>query len=133
MATRQTAYDVLSSRAMTVRIGELTRTDDTVLGYFVDDDYSRFTPVSPEVLRQARTSGRLLGQLGTLGPTSASAPPPQTITHPYVDDAETPLQCRPGQTVRLTVLMAPGGWATPPAACCPGSRRRWHATGSPTP
>ena len=47
----------LSSRQVTVRLGELTRTDDGVLGYFVDDDYSRFTPVSPEVLAQARASG----------------------------------------------------------------------------
>jgi hypothetical protein len=111
LAARQAAYNLLSSRAITVRVGELTRTDDTVLGYFVDDDYSRFTPVSPEVLVQARASGRLLGQLGVLGPVSASAPQPQPINHPYVDAAETPLQCRPGQSVHLTVLMAPGGWA----------------------
>ena len=28
--------------AFPVRIGELTRSDDGVLGFFVDDDYSRF-------------------------------------------------------------------------------------------
>ncbi len=110
MATRQAAYDLLSSTAVTVRVGELTRTDDTALGYFVDDDYSLFTPVSPEVLQQGRASGRLLGQLGALGPASASAPPVKAIAHPYVDATETPLQCRPGQTITLTVLMAPGGW-----------------------
>jgi hypothetical protein len=111
MAIRQAAYDLLSSRQITVRLGELTRTDDGVLGYFVDDDYSRFTPVSPEVLAQARASGRLAGQLGVLGPGMAGPPGVVPVTHPYVDDSETPLQTRPGQTVRLTVLIAPGGSA----------------------
>jgi hypothetical protein len=107
-ALRQAAYDLLSSRLITVRLGELTRTDDGVLGYFVDDDYSRFTPVSPEVLAQARASGRLSGQLG---PGTAGQPGIVPVTHPYVDDSEAPLRARPGQTVRLTVLMAPGGSA----------------------
>lgn len=111
LAARQAAYDLLSSRQITVRLGELTRTDDGVLGYFVDDDYSRFTPVSAELLAQARASGRLTGQLGVLGPETASPPGIVPVTHPYVDDSEAPLQARPGQTVRLTVLMAPGGSA----------------------
>ncbi len=111
LAVRQAAYDLLSSRQVTVRLGELTRTDDGVLGYFVDDDYSRFTPVSPEVLAQARASGRLTGQQGVLGLGTASLPAIVPVTHPYVDDSEAPLQTRPGQTVRLTVLMAPGGSA----------------------
>ncbi len=111
LALRQAAYDLLSSRQITVRLGELTRTDDGVLGYFVDDDYSRFTPVSPEVLAQARASGRLSGQLGVLGPGMAGLPGVVPVTHPYVDDSETPLRARPGQVVRLTVLMAPGGSA----------------------
>ena len=110
LATREAAYYQLTATALTVRVGELTRTDDTALGYFVDDDYSRFTPVSPEVLRQARQSGRLLGQQGMLGSPSASLPQPQPVTHAYIDSAETPLQCRPRQSVNLTVLMAPGGW-----------------------
>src|SRR5262249_38266626 len=76
-ALRQAAYDRLSARQITVRLGELTRTDDGVLGYFVDDDYSRFTPVSPEVLSQARASGRLVGQLGVLGPQMSG--PPATV------------------------------------------------------
>jgi hypothetical protein len=111
LALRQAAYDRLSAQQIAVRLGELTRTDDGVLGYFVDDDYSLFTPVSPEVLAQARASGRLVGQLGALGPDMAAAPAVVPVTHPYVDDRETPLQTRPGQTVRLTVLMAPGGSA----------------------
>jgi hypothetical protein len=107
---RQSAYDLLSSKVMTVRIGELTRTDDGALGYFIDDDYSIFTPVSPEVLQQARSSGRMQGQLGVLGPQTVAPPPSAPLTtHPYIDVNETPLQVRPGQTVQVTVLMAPGG------------------------
>jgi hypothetical protein len=119
LAVRQAAYDLLSSRQVTVRLGELTRTDDGVLGYFVDDDYSRFTPVSPEVLAQARASGRLAGQLGVLGPGTAGPPGITAVTHPYVDDSEAPLQARPGQTVRLTALMAPGGSAHATCGLCP--------------
>jgi hypothetical protein len=131
-ALRQGAYDRLSSRQIAVRLGELTRTDDGVLGYFVDDDYSRFTPVSPEVLSQARASGRLVGQLGVLGPDMAAAPAVVPITHPYVDDRETPLVARPGQTVRLTVLMAPGGSAHATCGLVPRVRtslsREWVAS-----
>ena len=82
-----------------------------MLGYFVDDDYTRSTPVSPEVRPQPRASGRLSGQLGVLGPDMSGPPGVVPVTHPYVDDRETPLQVRPGQIVRLTVLMAPGGSA----------------------
>ena len=131
-ALRRAAYDRLSARRITVRLGELTRTDDGVLGYFVDDDYSRFTPVSPEVLAQARASGRLLGQLGVLGPQMSGPPVSAPITHPYVDDDETPLQARPGQKVRLTVLMAPGGSAHATCGVFPRVRtslsREWVAS-----
>jgi hypothetical protein len=131
-ALRQQAYDQLSTRQITVRLGELTRTDDGVLGYFVDDDYSRCTPVSPEVLAQARASGRMIGQLGVLGPDMAAAPTVVPVTHPYVDDSEAPLKARPGQTVRLTVLMAPGGSAHATCGLLPRVRtslsRDWVAS-----
>jgi hypothetical protein len=111
LAARRRAYDRLASRQIAVRLGELTRTDDGVLGYFVDDDYTRFTPVSPEVLAAARAGGRQSGQLSVLGSGSAGDPAVAPITHPFVDDAEQPLLTRPGQRVALTVLMTPGGSA----------------------
>jgi hypothetical protein len=111
LAQRQAAYDELASKRITVRLGELTRTDDGVLGYFTDDDYSRFTPVSPEVLAAARAGGRQAGQLSLLGAGSAADPAPLPVVHPFVDDSEQPLVTRPGQLVRLTVLMVPGGAA----------------------
>jgi hypothetical protein len=128
-----TAVDRLTSQPFTVRIGELTRTDDSVLGYFVDDAYSQFTPVSPEVLGAARASGRLQGQLGILGSTGPRTPPPQAaITHQYVDNNETPLSLRPGQVVTLTVLMAPGGAAHATSGIVPrvskALARDWIAT-----
>ena len=111
LARRQAAYDELASRQIPVRLGELTRTDDGVLGYFVDGDYSRFTPVSPEVLAAARAGGRYQGQLAVLGANSAGDPAPAPVDHPFVDDTEQPLTARPGQLVRLTVLLVPGGSA----------------------
>lgn len=124
LSALQAASEQLSSQPVTVRIGELTRTDDSVLGYFVDDDYSRFTPVSPEVLGAARASGRLQGQLGVLGSTGPGNPPPQTaVTHQYVDADETPLSLRPGQVLTLTVLMAPGGAAHATSGIVPRVRR----------
>jgi hypothetical protein len=109
LTARQSAYNRLANRQITVRLGELTRTDDGVLGYFVDDDYTRFTPVSPEVLAAARASGRHAGQLSVLGAGSAADPESDPIDHPFVDDSERPLITRPGQLVTLTVLMVPGG------------------------
>jgi hypothetical protein len=128
----QQAGDQLSSQLITVRIGELTRTDDSVLGYFVDDNYTLFTPVSPEVLAAGRASGRLQGQLGTLGSTGPGDPPAQDpIAHPYVDASETPLSLRPGQVITLTVLMAPGGAAYATSGIVPRVRtalaRDWIA------
>jgi hypothetical protein len=111
LAQRQAAYDQLASRQITVRLGELTRTDDGVLGYFADDDYTRFTPVSPEVLAAARAGARQTGQLSLLGADSVADPAPQPVTHPFVDDSEQPLTIRPGQLIPLTVLMVPGGAA----------------------
>jgi hypothetical protein len=131
LVVRQAAYDRLASRQITVRLGELTRTDDGVLGYFVDDDYTRFTPVSPEVLAAARASGRQTGQLSVLGDGSATDPAVAPITHPFVDGSEQPLVTRPGQLVRLTVLMVPGSAAHATTGVLPRARvqlaRDWVA------
>ena len=130
-AQRQAAYDQLASKQIAVRLGELTRTDDGVLGYFTDDDYSRFTPVSPEVLAAARAGGRQAGQLSLLGTDSAADPTAQPVTHPFVDDSEQPLAVRPGQLVRLTVLMVPGGAAHATCGVLPRTKvmlaRDWTA------
>ncbi len=53
--------------AFPVRIGELTRSDDGVLGFFVDDDYTRFRLVDKVGARRRTGAGRSRGQLGLLG------------------------------------------------------------------
>lgn len=99
--------------AFPVRIGELTRSDDGVLGFFVDDDYSRFRLVDKVIAANAPRAGRSRGQLGVFG-QSAGLPPASVIAHPYIagsDDADT-LLLHLGQTVTLTIFMHPAGKAT---------------------
>ena len=82
-AAREAAYDALADRAFPVRIGELTRDDDGVLGFFVDDDFSRFHVVDKVVRDGALDAGRGRGQLGILGSTPHD-PAVRPITHPYI-------------------------------------------------
>jgi hypothetical protein len=96
-----------------VRIGELTRSDDGVLGFFVNDDYSRFRLVDKAIAATAAEAGRSRGQLGLYNHTSGM-PASSGIDHPYIagtDDADT-LQLHIGQTVTLTILMHPAGKAS---------------------
>ena len=99
--------------AFPVRIGEITRSDDGLLGFFVDDDYSRFRLVDKAIAGAATESGRSRGQLG-LYAQSAGLPAKRPITHPYIagkDDDDT-LLLHLGQTVTLTLFMHPTGKAT---------------------
>ncbi|CAH0137562.1 hypothetical protein SRABI26_00392 [Arthrobacter sp. Bi26] len=98
--------------AFSVRIGEVTRTDDGVLGFFVDDDYSRFRLVDKAIAAAAADAGRNRGQLGLYG-SATGLPGRDPLTHPYIagtDEADT-LQLHLGQTVTLTLLMHPSGKA----------------------
>jgi hypothetical protein len=107
------AESSIAGYAFPVRIGELTRSDDGVLGFFVDDDYSRFRIVDKVIASRAATLGRSRGQLG-LYTTSQGVPAEQDLDHPYIfgtDDADT-LQLHLGQLVTLTILMHPAGKAS---------------------
>ena len=99
--------------AFAVRIGEVTRSDDGVLGFFVDDDYSRFRLVDKVIAANAADAGRSRGKLELLG--SHTGPPVLTsIDHAYIagrDDDDT-LALHLGQTVTLTILMHPAGKCT---------------------
>ncbi len=129
----------LQAVAFPVRLGELTRTDDGVLGFFVDDDFSRFRPVDKAVADLALDAGRSRGQLGLLKP-GEPLPPATVIDHPYVvgapgstlGDSDT-LHLHLGQTVTLTVLMHPGGKAFLSSGILPRSSfalaRDWVAPG----
>jgi len=107
-AARVQAYADLAVRALSVRLGELTRTDDSLLAYAVDDDYHQLLLVAPEVRTQARASGRMQGQLGVYARGSQATPGVVAIDHPYLNGPNS-VTLRAGQTVRLTLLMAPGG------------------------
>ena len=101
---RKAAFASLSDHEFPYRIGELGRSDDSVLGFFVDDDYTRFHVVDQVVASAALASGPRTGFLGRLGDLPTADP----VTHDYLVLEDT-LTIRVGQTVRLTILMLPAG------------------------
>ena len=110
-AEREAAYGALADRSFPVRIGELTRSDDGLLAFFVDDDYSRLRVVDKAVLDGALDSGRQRGHFGRYGetpkiPRRGDEPDGRPIVHPYLL-ADDELAMHLGQTVRLTLLMHP--------------------------
>lgn len=108
----EAAASAAAAYAFGVRVGEVTRSDDGILGFFVDDDYSRFRLVDKAISGVAADAGRSRGQLGLYGEV-IGMPPADPLTHPYIagtDDADT-LQLHVGQTVTLTLLMHPAGEA----------------------
>ena len=106
-AARQATYQALADRAFPVRLGELTRSDDGLLGFFVDDDYSQFHVVDKVVRDGALDVGPGKGQLAQFGSTQ-QIPPVKPITHPYIAEEDT-IFIHPGQVLRLTLLMNPSG------------------------
>ncbi len=100
---RERAFAELASVPFSIRLGSAARSDDGLLGYFVDDDYQRFFAIDRVIMDEARETGRCRGDLG-VGGTAGVNP----IVHPYVLPGGD-LTIRAGQTVRLTLLMHPGG------------------------
>lgn len=120
--------------AFPVRIGELTRSDDGVLGFFVDDDYSKFRLVDKVIAGAARDAGRSRGQLGVFGKSTdipASVPFPEGYIA-GTDDADT-LMLHIGQTVTLTLFMHPAGKVSLTSGILPrkalGLARDWVGPG----
>jgi len=106
--SRKAAYGTLGEEGFEIQLGTLGRADDTLLGFFVDDDYEKFFIVDKVVaeLARQRPTGRHLGHLGVLG--SSAAEDPMDLDHPYLSD-DNRIVMRRGQTKRLTLLMIPGG------------------------
>jgi hypothetical protein len=105
-AGRRAAFEALRGQEFPVRLGTLARADDSLLGFYVDDDYTRLHLVDRVIAAQALDSGRHRGQLGLLGKVTTPAVDP--LAHPYLIPDGT-LWLRPGKTVRLTLLMLPLG------------------------
>lgn len=96
----------LERTPLPVRLGEVLALDDGLMGYFVNDDHSRFYPVHESLAPQARASGPGTGYLGSMAvPPDTAAHP---VEHPYIDRAPV-VDIRPGQTVRLTLVLDPRG------------------------
>ncbi|MEP7112974.1 MAG: hypothetical protein ABI862_06890, partial [Ilumatobacteraceae bacterium] len=98
---RAQAFSELAAVPFAVRIGTLLRSDDGLLGYYVDDDYSKLYVIDRQITLNARDSGRCRGQLDVSG-----APSTKEIDNDYIDDAGV-ITIRHGQTRKLTMLMHP--------------------------
>ncbi|MEO5588051.1 MAG: hypothetical protein ABIS03_00595 [Gemmatimonadaceae bacterium] len=96
-----------ADRAIRVRLGALTRADDGLLAYFVDDDYSRVRLVDKALVGAAVESGRNRGYQSRID-LAPDFPAAAALDHPYLL-ADDEVLVRPGQTVRLTLLLHPAG------------------------
>lgn len=103
---RRAAFEAMREQRFEVRLGALTRADDALLGFYVDDDYAHLHLVDRVVAAQAIDSGRQHGHLGLLG--AVTTPGVDPLAHPYLVPDGT-IRLRVGQTVRLTLLMLPVG------------------------
>jgi len=97
-AERLAAERALAAEPIEVRLGEITRTDDGLLGFFVGNDFERLHVVDQVVAALAKPSG----------PTGHRTDEPAPVTHPYIA-AEDTLRVHYGQTLMLTLLMHPAG------------------------
>jgi hypothetical protein len=130
-AARAAAYRDLARHEFPVRLGELTRNDDGLLGYFVDGDYTRLHLVDRAVADLAREAGPGRGHLATFGETPAM-PAVDPIRHPYLF-AEDEVKLRPGVPRLLTLLMMPGAAVHVTSGIVPRQKvrlaRAWFAPG----
>ncbi|MCB9765060.1 MAG: hypothetical protein H6739_35125 [Alphaproteobacteria bacterium] len=84
----------LSRAALEVRLGALTRREDGLVGYFLNEDYSRFYPVFGQRALQ-NALGRVEGMEALVD-----------VLHPFIEHDHT-LTLRKDQTIRVTMLMHP--------------------------
>ncbi|MDH4045517.1 MAG: hypothetical protein OEW06_13765, partial [Gemmatimonadota bacterium] len=84
---RQAAYAALAERALQVRLGEVTRIDDGLLAYAIDDAYDQLRVISPEARLEARESGPGEGHFRAFGIASQDAPMSRPVEHPYLSES----------------------------------------------
>jgi hypothetical protein len=109
----------------------MTRPDDGLLAWFLDDDFTHARLVDRVVADLAREAGRGRGHLVEWGQTPTD-PAIDPITHPYVV-ADDEVELRVGVPRIVTLLMSPGAavhltsGVTPRAAT--RLQRSWFAAG----
>lgn len=107
----QGVHEAIKAQAFDVRLGELSKGQDGLYGYFLGDDFTRFHLIGAEIAARARINR--LGQgyraiLGGIGAQVGSGflPAPSPIDCPYIAPSR-PLALHPGHRVRVTLLMHP--------------------------
>ncbi|MDH5545471.1 MAG: hypothetical protein OEZ43_07760 [Gammaproteobacteria bacterium] len=103
---RRESFESLRDQYFPVRFGDLHRSDDSLLGFYVNENYDEFYLVDKVLAEYAKDSGRCRGHLGPLG--STQTPETVKLTHPLLKKDDT-IYVRPGQVIRLTLLMLPAG------------------------
>jgi hypothetical protein len=130
-AARAAEYAQLAQVGVAVRLGEITRTDDGLLAWFLDDDWAHARLVDRVVAELAREAGPGKGHLVAWGTTPID-PEPEEITHPYVvGDDEVVI--RLGVPRIVTLLMSPGAAVHVTSGVTPRTsirlQRSWFAAG----
>ncbi|HEV7914896.1 MAG TPA: hypothetical protein VGP22_14105, partial [Albitalea sp.] len=136
--------DELATLRLPVRLGALAQWQDGLLGYYVDDDYRTLHIPDPAAAGLARPIGPGQGFLQTATRTSNyytqfasdigidAVEGDTPIAHDFVDTSGV-LMLRPGQTVRLTLLMEPHSAVHLTSGITPrkslGMRREWVSSG----
>jgi hypothetical protein len=115
------AESELGRTAFDVRLGDLTRMGDGLIGYFVNDDYSQFYPVHESIANETRMTRPHHGYLGSIQTVGnyyrnfkdQTSP----VDHPFINEAPF-LKVRPvrpgmfdpaSESVMLTLLVDPRG------------------------
>jgi len=96
----------LERTPLPVRLGEVLALDDGLMGYFINDDYSRFYPIHEALAPQAQPVGPGEGYLNSAATTPDTTTRP--VEHPYIDRSPV-VWVRPGQRVLLTLVLDPRG------------------------
>ncbi len=109
--TAQGVYEAVKSRAFPIRLGEVTRGNDGLYGYFLGNDFGRFHLIDKAVRANTRVSQPGLGFRSILGGIGGQVqgdflPAPSPLDCPYIAPSED-LPLHSGQIVRLTMLMHP--------------------------
>jgi hypothetical protein len=136
--------ELLNTISVAIRLGAVPDFQDGLLGYFVNEDYTRLYCADAAIAAFARQVGPGRGFLqqanlvpdfyqtfsNDLGVTVTEGNSP--VTHPYVDPTGT-LAIQPNQEISLTLLVEPQTVVHASAGLLPskeiGMRRNWVAPG----